>query len=258
MNATTIKLAALAILMTGWGVAATDPFIGKWKRNIAKSKTAGHWVKVEDLGSNKYRFDDGAVPETFVADGKDRPVEYGGTMSLQKTGDTTWKTVFKRDDRILYHSTWSMSPDGKTLTIHTTGTRLDGSTYENEEVYSKTTGTSGLAGTWESKSEKQSSPSIWEIQPYENGLSFVYPASKSRLDMTFDGKEYTEEGPTAPKGISTSGKRPNSNTLQLTNKHEGKVIDTADWSVSSDGKVLTVTVHNTGQKKSEVLVYDRQ
>jgi len=252
------KSAVLAILVTGWSVAATDPFIGKWKLNLAKSQTAGQWVKVEDLGSNKYRFDDGAVPQTLVADGKDQPLEFGGTMSLQKTGDTTWKTVSKRDGRTLSESTWTMSPDGKQLTIHTTGTRLDGSKFDSEGVMARTSGTGGLAGTWESKSEKTSSSAAWEIQPYENGLSFVYPANKNRLDMRFDGKEYTEEGPTAPKGISTSGKRPNSNTLQLTDKHDGKIIDTADWSVSSDGKVLTMTIHSTGQKKAEVLVYERQ
>jgi hypothetical protein len=91
------------------------------------------------------------------------------------------------------------------MTILTTSTRPDGSTVENEEVYSRITGANGLAGTWEGKSEKQSSPSVWEIQPYENGLSFVHPATQNRLDMRFDGKEYTEQGPTAPIEISRQG-----------------------------------------------------
>ncbi len=258
MYATAIQSAALVILMTGWGIAANDPFVGKWKLNPAKSQTAGQWVKVEDLGSNKYRFDNGATPETLVADGKDQPIQFGGTISLQKTSEATWKTVVKRDGKILSQATWNLSPDGKNMTILTTSTRLDGSTFENEEVYSRITGTSGLAGSWEGESEKQSSPSVWEIQPYENGLSFVHPATKSRLDMRFDGKEYTEQGPTAPIGISTFGKRPNSNTLQLTDKHNGKAMDTAEWSVSPDGNVLTLTIHNTGQKKALLLVYDRQ
>ena len=213
---------------------------------------------MEDLGSNKYRFDDGATPETLVADGKDQPIQFGGTISLQKTIDTSWKTVVERDGKILSQATWNLSPDGKNMTILTTNTRLDGSTFENEEVYSRITGANGLAGTWEGKSEKQSSPSVWEIQPYENGLSFVHPATQNRLDMRFDENEYTETGPTAPARISTSGKRSNSNTLQITEKHDGKVMDTAEWSVSPEGNVLTLTIHNTGQEKARVLVYDRQ
>ena len=99
--ATANKSAALVILMTGWGIAANDPFVGKWKLNPAKSQTAGQWVKVEDLGSNRYRFDNGAYPEILVADGKDQPTQFGGTISLQKTSDATWKTVVKRDGKIL-------------------------------------------------------------------------------------------------------------------------------------------------------------
>jgi hypothetical protein len=193
-----------------------------------------------------------------VADGTDQAMELGGTMSLQKTGDATWKTVFKRDGKTLSESTWTISPDGKQITLHTTGTRLDGSKFEGEAVASRTSGTNGLAGSWESKSEKRSSSAVWEIQPYESGLSFVYPAAKDRLDLKFDGKEYTEEGPSAPKGITTSGKRQSSSTLQTTYKHEGKVLQTVEWTVSVDGKTLTQAVHLTGQKKAEVLVYERQ
>jgi len=258
MNATLLQSATLTLLLTACGLAATDPFVGKWKFNLVKSQTAGQWVKVEELGSNKYRFDDGAAPQTLIADGTDQPLEFGGTMSLQKTGETTWKTVSKRDGRILSEATWTMAPDGKLLTVHATGTRLDGSKFDNEDVMARTIGTTGLAGTWESKSEKRSSLTVWEIQPYENGLSFVYPASKGRLDIKFDGKEYVEQGPAAPKGITVSAKRQGANTLQLVDKHDGKALDTSEWSVSADGKVLTMTIHNTGQKKAEVLVYERQ
>lgn len=258
MFATTIRSVALAVFVAGCITAADDPFVGKWKYNQNKSKDVGMRLKIDDLGANKYKFDNGAVQQVLVADGTDQPTEFGGTSSLAKTGDNTWKMVSKRDGRVLSESIWTLSPEGKTVTIRSTGTRLDGSTFDNQTVLGRVAGTGGLAGTWEEKSEKISTPPDWEIQPYEGGLSFVYPSSKGRLDLKFDGKDYAEQGPNAPKGVFTSGKRLNLNTIQMTDKHDGKVLDTAECKVSADGKTMTMTIHVTGQTKTLVEVYDRQ
>lgn len=258
MLATTFRSTVLVLLLAGWITAANDPFVGKWKYNPDKSTVVGQRIKVEDLGANKYKFDDGAVVEVIVADGTDQPMEFGGTASLLKTGENTWKTVGKRDGRVLSESTMTLSPDGKTLTNHTTGTRLDGSAFDDLEVMTRVGGSGGFAGTWETKSEKVSAPPVWEIQPYAGGLSFVYPSYKDRLDIKFDGKDYVEQGPNAPKGVFTSGKRLDSHTIQMTDKHDGKVLDTDECKVSTDGKTLTMTVHSTGQAIPLVVVYDRQ
>lgn len=58
---TAIKSAALVILMTGWGIAANDRLSGSGNSTLRKSQTAGQWVKVEDLGSNRYPFDNGSI-----------------------------------------------------------------------------------------------------------------------------------------------------------------------------------------------------
>jgi hypothetical protein len=274
MFVTKFHSAALAFFVAGQLTAADDPFIGKWKFNRDKSKLIGQRVKIEDLGANTYKFDDGAVPQVIIADGTDQPREFGGTVSFIKTGENTWKMVSKTGGRVLSESSWSLSPDDITLTIEATGTRFDGSKFDDRMVVTRLKGTSGLAGTWESKSEKLSNPRPgcprdmggpggpappnWEIQPYEGSLLFVYPSSHRRLDIKFDGKDYSEAGPSAPKGIVTSGKRLKSDTIQLTEKHDGKVLDTAEYRVSAESKTLTITIHNTGQKNAIVEVYDRQ
>jgi hypothetical protein len=259
MFSNVFRSAALAVLVAGSIAAADDPFVGKWKYNQDKSKVTGQRVKIEELAPNKYKFDSGSFPEVVVANGTDQPMEFGGTASLTKTGEDSWKMVSKKDGRVLSQSTWTLSPDGKSLTVHTTGTRLDGSTFENEGVVGRVTGNGGLAGTWETKAEKEmSTPADWEIQPYEGGISLLYPSNKGRLDLKFDGKDYSEVGPNAPVGVLTSGNRLKPDTIQLTEKHQGKVIDTVEYKVSADGKTLTATAHNTGQQKPVVAVYDRQ
>jgi hypothetical protein len=75
----------------------------------------------------------------------------------------------------------------------------------------------------------------------------------------FDGKDYAVTGD--PSSDMRSYKRVNSNTLDFTNKKDGKVTTTIHAVVSGDGKTRTVTSHGTsadGKKYSSVAVYDKQ
>ena len=44
---------ALACLLAGTLWAADDPFYGKWKLNMEKSKFAGEQTEIQDLGDNR-------------------------------------------------------------------------------------------------------------------------------------------------------------------------------------------------------------
>jgi hypothetical protein len=47
------SLFVLACLVSGMSFAADDPFCGKWKMNLSKSKVTGERLTFEDLGNNK-------------------------------------------------------------------------------------------------------------------------------------------------------------------------------------------------------------
>ena len=249
---------AVAGLLAGTAVAQ-DPFVGKWKLNQSKSRFSGEQEKIEDLGSNKYKFTFGDTSETLVADGTDQPLQYdAGTWALKQDGQDTWKEVRKHDGKVTSESTWTLSDSGKKLTIHTTGTRPDGSSFSNEMEVKRLGAGTGLAGTWQSTKLTMSQPAEWVIEPYEgDGLSFNFPAEKDKLSMKFDGKEYQEEGPNVAPESTSSGRRLDSHTLELTDKVKGRVMDKNQFKVSPDGKVLTLTVHNAGEKTPVIIVYDR-
>ena len=63
---------ALVCLLAGTLWAADDPFCGKWKLNMEKSKFAGEQSKIEDLGGNKYKWTSGNVSDTITADGTEQ------------------------------------------------------------------------------------------------------------------------------------------------------------------------------------------
>jgi hypothetical protein len=255
----TMQSAALAFLFVAATSAADSPFTGTWKLNADESKLTGLRLKIQNLGGNKYKFIFGDDSQTIVADGTDQPNKYGGTWSVKQEGSNTWKEVDKRDGKITSTSTWALSDDGQRLEIKTEGTRADGSSFTDEMKTKRTAGTSGLVGTWESTDMKIGSPTDWQIQPYDgNGLTFLYPSSKEQLDIKFDGKDYASRGPRTTPGATSSGRRVDDRTLDITVKLKGKVIEHDEYKVSEDAKKLTLTAHYPGIETPQTIVYDRQ
>lgn len=238
--------------------AATDPFCGKWKLNQEKSKITGEQLKIEDLGGNKYKFTSGTISDTVIADGTDQPVHFGRTMSLAPEGPNAWKMVIKNDGKVMASMTHTLSADGNTQTIKGTEMKPDGTTSDYEFVDKRVGSGSGLGGTWESTKVELNSPDEWNIEPYgAHGLTFDTPAFQDVLSMNFDGKDYPEKGPNVPADSMSSGKRVNANTLEITDKIKGQVMDHTRFQVSPDGKTLTLTIRETGQPNPLVVVYDK-
>ncbi len=240
-------------------LAADSSMVGKWKLNPDKSTLTGLQEKIEDLGGGKFKFTFGDDEETIVMDGKEHAAKYGGMWSVKKEGPNSWKSVRTRDGKVTSTSTWTVSEDGQIFTSTTDGTRADGSTFNSVFKAKRIAGSSGLAGTWESTEMKPGSPTEWEIATYDgDGLSFITPANKERLDLKFDGKDYPDKGPRVAEGTTASGKRIDARTIEVSYKLKGKLVSTERTELSEDGKTLTTTVTFPGVTKSEIDIYERQ
>jgi len=259
MSKRTFQLLLVACLAAGTLRAADDPFAGKWKLNPSKS-TLTDRMKVDSLGANKYALDlGGGSVETIAADGTDQPGIFGTTLSITVEAPDIWKVVRKKEGRTLLTGLWKLSRDGKTLSDTFRANQPDGSTLSLDYVYERASTGSGFAGTWESASEKVNSVYEFEIQPYEtDGLSFLTPSEHETQNMRFDGKDYPDAGPDVPAGTVSSGRRVNDNTLEMTDKIQGKVVTTRQIELSADIKTLKMTVHPAGQSKPNILVFDRE
>lgn len=249
---------AFACFFAGALWAGNDPFCGKWKLNMEKSQFTGEQIKIQDLGGNKYKWTVGNVSDTITYDGTDQPVHFGRTIAMAPDGANNWKMVIKKDGRVISSMTHTISDDGKTQTIKGTETKPDGTTSDFDVVWTKMGGGSGWGGTWEEANVKFTSPDEWDIEAYDgDGLTFNTPAYQDVLSMKFDGKDYQEKGPNVAPGSASSGKRVNARTLDVTDKVKGQVMDHTKYELSPDGKVLTLTIRETGQPKALMLVYDK-
>jgi hypothetical protein len=127
-------------------------------------------------------------------------------------------------------------------------------------TYQRSAAGSGFPGTWDSASAEVDSSIELEIQPYEgDGLSFSCPALQFDRKTKFDGKDYARTGPNVPPGTTSSGRRVNQRSLEITSKLQGKIMGTQQIEVSTDLKTLTMTIRQAGVKEPKyLLVFERE
>jgi hypothetical protein len=100
---------------------------------------------------------------------------------------------------------------------------------------------------------------VIKLQPYDgDGLSLISPAADKPKNLSFDGKDYPNLSSNASPGTTYASRRASGSSLEVTNKLNGKVVDTQQFVLSSDLKTLTLTVHKTGMRAPSVLVFERQ
>ena len=141
MKSITISLTSIAVLCVGLAPlsrAADQPFIGKWKLNLSKSKLADQ-MTITPAGANRYTLTFAGVgdTETLVADGTEQPGILGSTISITVEAPGNWKIVRKQGGRTLLTANWKLSDDGKALTDTFIGNQPDGSTSRIDLVYKR-------------------------------------------------------------------------------------------------------------------------
>ena len=254
MRKLALSFLLIATLVARVALASSDPFIGDWKLDSAQS----HYIdqmKVEPLGLNKYAFDFGGAAEPITIDGTDQP-GYGGTLlAVSAQGPDAWRVVRKQEGKVILHADWKLSQDGNSLNDAFTSIGSDGTANTQHLVYARTAGTSGFAGTWERNATID--PFVITVQPDKaGGLALSY-LGKTK-DLSFDGKDHAPVGQGVFQGATFSARRTGPTGLEVTDKYQGKVIDTQEIDLSPDRKTLTLTIHKPGHLSPDVLVFLRQ
>jgi hypothetical protein len=160
-----MRLTRLVPIMVITGVAAlvfsvaaraqtTDPYVGTWTLDVAKStykpgpapksttvvvEAAGKGLKVsvDAVGADGTPMKWGY---TSMRDGKDAPVTGNpnyDAVALTQSTPTTATAIYKKAGKVVITSKSSVSADGKTLTLTSTGTDPKGQAVNNVSVYTK-------------------------------------------------------------------------------------------------------------------------
>jgi hypothetical protein len=142
----------LTLLLYGLLLGAdTDPVMGRWKLNWEKSQSEGAapksvirtYTKFRDgfRVSEVWRVQDKTTKFVYTAkyDGQEYPIsaEGGGTITFTRHDVNAAEGVAKTKEYGTYTFRRTVSQDGRTLTIETTGTDPSGRERKNLLVYDK-------------------------------------------------------------------------------------------------------------------------
>jgi hypothetical protein len=154
---TTRNLAAAIVgivIVTGAMLVAqaTDPLIGTWKLNAAKSKgsTAKSGTTTVEKDGEGIKLTADMTPAEGPAyrwsvsakyDGKDNPVTgnspYGDVAAIERVDAHTYHITTKRGGKVVVNQTIAVAADGKSRTTTTKGTDAKGQPIDSVVVYEK-------------------------------------------------------------------------------------------------------------------------
>jgi hypothetical protein len=257
-----IKIVAVCVLVFAFAAglaAAENPLAGTWKLNPAKSKFTGDTMKFEKTPSGAISWSGSGLTYTFNVDGKEYTGPLGEAVVWKQIDDHTWEATSKRKGILLSTDTWKLSPDGKTLTAVSKGTKPNGETFQDTVVYERISGEKGLLGGWRDKEVKISSPGTILFKPSgEDGLVFTSVDYKATYEAKFDGKDYPITGPTLPAGITVVLKRAGPRSFEVLTKKDGKTLFRETLTVSQDARTLTDVGSAVAVNEPFTAVYERQ
>jgi hypothetical protein len=150
--------------------------------------------------------------------------------------------VEKKDGKVMYTDTATVSADGNTMTdkfTDTTETKPVTGEVTSARVSAGAAGSHAMSGAWRtSKVDSVSSNGLTvTYQGTTDGLKMSDPNGES-YDAKFDGKDYPIAGD--PGHTMVSLKRIGADTIEETDKREGKVVGVNHMTVSKDGKSIHV------------------
>jgi hypothetical protein len=248
-----VSVTAIALSSVVW---AANPFVGRWKIDEAASDVATR-DSVTAAGPNTWKFQYGAFSWTIKADGTDQPGPFGETVSLKVISPSSWEITHKSNGKTISTETWVLSADGESMTRQDTVKNESGESTGGVSTMKRTAGTTGFEGTWESTKVDLAFSEIDIEANGDDGITVRAAGDGTHYSLKFDGKEYPEEGPRLPAGMTVSARMTGARTAQVHTRVNGKLFDTEEWEVSADGMTYTYKEQDEGTDKPMVVVLRR-
>jgi hypothetical protein len=245
-----LLICALALFATLPALAADNPWIGTWKLDPAKSHFTGDTFTYTKAANGMMHFSDGSIVNfDFGIDGKEYKTMYDRTTTWTAAGNNAWDSVTKANGKVLSKTHRELAADGKTLTFTESGTKPDGTTFNDVSVYTRVTGTAGLVGKWRSTKVTISAPDAFVVSSPSPGIMhWEIPSFKETVNGKFDGTDIPITGPDVPPGLTIAVKSSSPTKQSYTVKVKGKADSYGIQTLAADGKSFTDVSWNPGKE----------
>ncbi len=241
------------LLLAGWlmwlllpGLAtAQNAFDGTWKVDMSSVE----FPKKPDvylLQNGTFECKSCVPPISVKADGMDQKVTghpFFDTLSVKAVDDHNVEQTNKRGGQVVATEKDAISADGETLTGNWTdsgepsgGTQAG--SYTAKRVAKGPAGANMISGSWRTeKADNPASVLTWIYKVNGDELSMSNPTGQS-YTAKLDGSDAPYKGD--PGTTSVSVKMHGKDTLEETDKRDGKVISISKMTIAPDGKTLKI------------------
>jgi len=187
---------------------AAGPFDGTWKTDPSKTQYSGRKPEVLLLQNGVYQTTSSTGEKVnFKADGTDQPAppeaKTYDTRAYKIVDDKTLESTTKKDGKVIGSGRYTVSADGKTMTIESTNNPEAGKQPETyKTIYARVAagppGSHAISGTWQIQMQNVNfnlpeSMLLFTYKSTPNGLVMSNPSGGS-FDAKFDGKDYPIKG----------------------------------------------------------------
>jgi hypothetical protein len=240
------KLLLIVFALGASSAFAQSAFDGTWHVNPQSGAIKAH--DKYSLQNGMWRCDTCAPKTNVKADGNEQKLSgspYADAISVRALDDRTVETKSTKAGKPTGSTKLMASEDGRTLTTEWSFTADNGQhgngKYNSERVGAVPASGNKVSGTWQPRKIEDASESVSTVtyKATADGLSMSDPLGDS-YDAKFDGKDYPYKGD--PGTTSVSLKKIDANTIEETDKRNGKVIAVSRMTVGADGKTMKVAV----------------
>lgn len=184
------------------------------------------------------------------ADGNDHKrigSPYSDTVNVREINDHTIEVVSKKEGKVVRKSKDTASEEGSTLNTEWIEVLPNGQQMNRADTWKRVppapAGSNKTSGSWQPVRMESASENMMttDFKATTDGLGMADPLGDS-YTAKFDGKDYSDEGD--PGITSVSLKKVDDNTVEETDKRDGKIISVMRMTVSSDGKTMTVDIED--------------
>jgi len=241
------KLLLALVVLAPSVLLADSVFDGTWRFNPQTAQFGGK-PDSYSLQKGMYKCESCAPKVEVKADGNDHPRSgspYSDTINVKEVDDHTVEIASKKGGKVVGTSKLTASADGKMLTVEWSFISDNGQEGHGKAGYTRIAaapaGANQISGTWKPEKVESISDSASTVTYKMTGdsLSMSDPSGDS-YDAKLDGKDYPYKGD--PGTTSVSLKRIDANTIEETDKRNGKVISVSRMKVSADGQTMTMDV----------------
>jgi hypothetical protein len=232
----------LLVPVLGW---AQSPFDGTWKVDMSKSKLPKK-PDIYLLQNGQYECKTCVPPVNVKADGQFQKISgdpYRDMLMVKVVDDKHVEFASQKEGKEAGRTKRSVSDDGNTLTVEWTyygnpsGGPVSG-TDTMKRVAKGPSGSNAISGSW--RDEKSDVATA-------DALLFTFKSGGDSLSMTNPtGQSYTAklDGTDAPyvgdPGTTSVSLKRIGDSIEETDKRDGKVIGINKMTVSADGKIMTI------------------